>query len=363
MKKTERSAVPAVPLAVGLLTIGLAAALAAPAKPELTVITHDSFDVSKTLIAQFEKTHDVTVRFIKGGDAGAMLNKLLLSQGQPLADVVYGLDNTLVGKANRAGLLEAYASPAAKAVPEKYRAAVAPLTPVDYGWVALNLDKKWFDQHKLALPKTLEDLTRPAYKGLVVTENPATSSPGLAFLLATVKTLGETGALKFWRALARNDLLVSNGWTDAYNTQFSLYGGARPVVVSYASSPAAEVAYSKTKLTASPTANLLLPGSAFLQVEGVGVLKGTRQPALARAFVDFMVSKAVQADFPTRMWVYPVVPGVKLDPVFRFAQVPTAAEEATPSPDTIAARADALVDEWTKVVQQGADPAAVGGGR
>ena len=345
---------------LGLIAFGLA--LAAPTPVELTVITHDSFDVSKTLVAQFERESKVKVRFIKGGDAGAMLNKLLLAKGAPLADVVYGLDNTLVGKAEANGLLEAYFSSAASLVPQRYRSAVAPLTPVDYGWVALNLDKKWFATHKLAAPKTLNDLSKPAYKSLLVVENPATSSPGLAFLFATVKTFGEAGAWKYWQALRANDVLVSNGWTDAYNTQFSLYGGSRPIVVSYASSPAAEVAFSAKKLTASPSANLLLPGSAFLQVEGVGVLKGARQPLLARKFVDFLLSKAVQADFPTRMWVYPVLPGVKLDPVFEYAQVPTSGQEANLAPGTITAHADALIDAWTRVVQRGADPASVNGG-
>ena len=331
-------------LMLGLLAGSVGAAGAGAAT--LTVVTHDSFSVDKKLIAQFEARSGAKVRLVKAGDAGEMLNRLILTRRAPIGDVVYGFDNTLLPRARAAGILEAYRSPALSQVPAKYQQD-AGLNTVDYGWVALNYDKAWFTKSGLALPKTLDDLARPEYAKLTVVESPATSSTGAAFLLATVEHFGPDAAWNWWRTARQNGMLVTRGWEDAYNTQFSKNGGKYPIVLSYASSPAAEVAYSDKPLTESPTANLLLPGSTFLQLEGVGVLKGTGQAALARQFVDFMLSASVQADFPTRMWVYPARQGVKLDPLFRFAQVPP---QAQPAPAALLAQAPALTDAWVTQV-------------
>ena len=344
----------------GILLVGLAllsfSSIQASTRT-LTVMTHDSFDLSKKLIAEFEKTNGVLVKFIKGGDAGAMVNKLVLSKTAPIADVTYGIDNTLLERAIQADILEPYRSPFSGIIPPQYVLdAKYRLTSVDYSFVALNYDRAYFLKNKLELPKTLNDLTKPEYKSLLVVQNPATSSTGLAFLLSTVKTFGTNGYLNFWKALRENDTLVTAGWDAAYNTEFTKNGGSRPIVVSYASSPAAEVFYAEKKLTESPTANLLLPGSSFLQIEGIGILKGTKNRDLARKFVDFMITKAVQSDFPTRMWVYPVNPQARLDPVFAFAQKPTGAQTANLSGQTIAKNASAYIDAWTKVVVQGLEP-------
>ena len=311
----------------------------------LTVITHDSFDLDKKLIAGFETTNKVKVRLIKGGDAGEMLNKLILSKASPLADVVYGLDNTLLPRAEAAGLLTPYTSPASAKVAAQDRLGPL-LSTVDTGYVALNYDKAYFAKAGLKLPVSLAELSGPQYARLTVVESPATSSPGAAFYLATVQELGQDGALAWWRAARQNGMKVTRGWSQAYNQDFSLYGGKYPIVLSYASSPAAEVFYSEGKLKDAPTGNLFLPGTSFLQLEGVGVLKGSRQPALARRFVDFMLSAPVQADFPTRMWVYPSVQGVKLNEVWKFAQKP----DVKLAPAALLNRAQTLTDLWVTEV-------------
>ncbi|GAA5532281.1 thiamine ABC transporter substrate-binding protein [Deinococcus aluminii] len=333
-------------LLLGLLLVGAAQAQSAPTT--LTVITHDSFDLDKKLVAQFEKANNARVRFVKGGDAGELLNRLILTRRAPLADVVYGLDNTLLPRARQFGLLEAYKSPALAKVPAAYRLDDAGLLDtVDYGFVALNYDRAWFQKSGLPLPRTLDDLKKPQYARLTVVPSPATSSPGLAFLLATVNHFGEAGAWEWWREARLGGLKVTRGWSDAYEKDFSKNGGKFPIVLSYASSPAAEVfyadGYDPKKLPAqSPTANLFLPGSTFLQLEGAGVLKGAKQPALARKFVDFLLSAPVQADIPTRMWVYPAVSGIPLDPVFKFAQQP----DVTPVKPGLLANPQRLVDAW-----------------
>ncbi len=343
-------------LGVGALLAGFGDA----GRRSLTVITHDSFNLDKALVQGFERRTGTTIRFVKGGDAGAMVNKLILSRKNPIADVVYGIDNALLGRALSADLLEPYRPKAAAGVDKAY--LLDPewrITPVDYGYVALNYDKTWFSVNNKPLPQSLQDLTKPEYKGLLVVENPATSSPGLAFYLATVKTLGVQGALGLWGKLRANDVKVAAGWDAAYYTEFTQNGGSRPIVVSYASSPAAEVFYSQTKLDDAPTANLLLPGSSFLQVEGVAVLKGTKNRELARQFVEFMLQKDVQSDIPTQMWVYPVLNSVKLSAVYRFAEKPSGAQIAVMQPATIAKNSSDWVTNWTKVVLQGADPSSL----
>ncbi|THF86250.1 thiamine ABC transporter substrate-binding protein [Deinococcus sp. KSM4-11] len=314
----------------------------------LTVATHDSFEVDKNLIAAFEQANAVKVRFVKGGDAGDLLNRLILTRRAPVADVVYGLDNSLLARAKAADLLSPYVSPNLKNVPAARRLDGAGfLNTVDYGYVALNYDRAYFQKAGLALPKTLDDLNTPTYARLTVVESPATSSTGLAFLLATVNHYGEQRAWTWWKQARLNGMKVARGWSDAYYKDFTRGGGKYPIVLSYASSPAAEVFYAdgydpKKLPEQAPTGNLLLPGSTWLQLEGVGILKGTKQAALARKFVDFMLSAPVQSDFPTRMWVYPAVGGVALDPVYRFAQVP----DLQPMKDVIPTNPQRLVDAW-----------------
>lgn len=334
-------------IAVSALLLG-----AAHAQTTLTVITHDSFDVDKKLVAQFEAANKARVRFVKGGDAGELLNRLILTRRAPIADVVYGLDSSLLGRARSFGLLEAYKSPLQAKVPAPYRLDEAGLlSAVDYGFVALNYDRAYFAKAGLALPKTLDELKTPQYAKLIVVQSPATSSPGLAFLLATVNHYGEAGAWAWWREARANGMKVTRGWSDAYYKDFTRNGGKYPIVLSYASSPAAEVFYADgfnpAKLPAqSPTGNLFLPGSTFLQLEGVGILKGSKQPALARKFVDFMLGAGVQADIPTRMWVYPAVSGTPLNPVFKFAQQP----ELKAMRAAVITNPQRLVDAWVNNV-------------
>lgn len=348
-------------LLVGLIALSALCAGFSSAGPRtLTVLTHDSFNLDKKLIQAFERTNNLRVAFVKGGDAGAMTNKLILTKKNPLADVVYGIDNTLLGKALAADILEPYKPKSAAAIPLEYRLDPAwRITPVDYGFVALNYDKAWFAVNNKALPQRLEDLTKPEWKGLLAMPNPATSSTGLAFYLATIKKLGEKSALEFWAGLRDNGVKITAGWDAAYYTEFTKNGGSRPIVVSYASSPAAEVFYSDQKLEDAPTANLLLPGSSFLQIEGVAVLRGAKNPESARAFVDFMLSASVQSDIPTQMWVYPVMPNIKLNAVYRFADQPTGQEISALQPATISVNSARWLENWTRVVGRGVNPATL----
>lgn len=318
---------------------------------ELVVVTHDSFAVSEDVLKQFEQANNARVQILKSGDAGSTLNKAILAGADnPLGDVLFGVDNTFLGRALAADLFEPYAPPAAAALPAALRLdSENRLTPIDFGDVCINYDKQWFADKKLTPPQTLQDLTKPEYKSLLVVENPATSSPGLAFLLASVANFGADKYLDFWKQLRANDVAISEGWEDAYNVKSTWSGsGDRPLVVSYATSPAAEVYFSEGKRTEPPTGNVLGKNACFRQIEFAGVFKHAAHPDLARKFIDFMLSPAFQADIPIQMFVFPAVPSTPLPDFYKFAETP--AQPALLDPALIDANREKWIKEWTQVV-------------
>ena len=325
-----------------------------PAPQTLTIMTHDSFSVSEEVVAAFETANNAKVTFLQSGDAGSVLNKAILTKEAPLADVLFGVDNTFLSRALEADIFEPYASPALADIPAAFHLDPSNRAlPVDYGDVCINYDKKYFAENALAVPQSLEDLTQPEYAGLLVVQNPATSSTGLAFLLATVAHFGEDGYLDFWRALKANVVVVVDGWETAYYTNFSASSGRgpQPMVVSYGTSPAAEVIFADPPIDDAPTASILGPDTCFRQIEFVGILKGTENHPLAEKFVDFMLGKQFQEDVPLQMFVYPVNPNAVLPEAFvKYAQAPV--QTAALSPEKIAANRDRWIQEWTDAVMK-----------
>ena len=317
----------------------------------LTLLTHDSFDASEKVLAAFTDETGIDVRVVPAGDAGQLVNRAILSAGNPEGDVLFGIDDNLLAGALDAGVFAPYTSPRLDQVDDAYD--VDPehrVTPIDHGEVCLNVDIGWFDDHGLPAPTSLSDLTDPAYRGLTVVENPATSTPGLAFLLATVAEFGEQGWETYWTALRDNDVLVVDGWEGAYYGEFSGAGGGEgthPIVVSYASSPVAEVVFADPPVDAAPTA--VVASSCFRQIEFAGVLEGTDHPAEAGRLIDFLLSRPFQEDIPLKMFVFPVAEDATLPPEFvRYAVVPDS--PLTLSPELIADRRAAWVDRWTDLV-------------
>jgi thiamine transport system substrate-binding protein len=317
----------------------------------LTLMCHDSFNASKTVIEAFEARHKVKLRFLKSGDTGTALNQAILSKNNPMADVFFGVDNTFLSRALKADIFIPYRSPLLDKIPAELKLDPQNrLLPVDYGDVCLNYDKKWFAENKIAPPSDLDDIVDPRYKGLTVVENPATSSPGLAFLLATIGRYGEEGFLDYWRELHRNDVMITDGWETAYWGQFSAASeGNRPIVVSYASSPPAEVHYAEEKLSEAPTAAVMGKHNAFRQIEFIGILKGTKQRALAEKLIDFLLDKSFQEDIPLQMFVFPVNPEARLPDVFvKHARI--ADQPVYLPPETIAAKREQWIQAWTETV-------------
>jgi thiamine transport system substrate-binding protein len=328
------------------------AACASKGPVTLSVMTHDSFAASEPVIAAFEQANNVKVVFLKSGDAGAALNKAILTADAPLADVFYGVDNTFLSRALDAGIYMPYASPLLVQIPVEFQLDPQKRAlPVDYGDVCINYDKAYFTAHSLPVPGSLEDLVKPAYSRLLVVENPATSSPGLAFLLATINHFGADGYLDYWKNLRTNGVVVVDGWETAYYTNFSGSSGhgQQPMVVSYASSPAAEVVFATTPLSDTPVGSILGAGTCFRQIEFVGILKGTKHLALAQKFIDYMLGQSFQEDMPLQMFVFPVNPAARLPDVFiKYAL--TAEQPAILAPSVIAASRDQWVQDWLQTV-------------
>ncbi len=324
----------------------------APAQPvTLTIMTHDSFSISEEVVASFEEANRVKVVFLPSGDAGSMLNKAILTKDAPLADVIFGVDNTFLSRALDEDIFEPYVSPELQNIPDEFKLDPSNrATPVDYGDVCINYDKAYFAGNNPPVPRSLEELTKPEYKNLLVVENPATSSTGLAFLLATVVHFGDDFD-DYWRALKENEVVVVDGWETAYYTNFSGSSGRgpQPLVVSYRASPVAEVIFADPPIDDAPTASIDSPGSCFRQVEFAGILRGAPNRALAEKFIDFMLGKQFQEDVPLQMFVYPVNPDAVLPDVFvKYAQAPT--QPARLSPAEIAAHRDEWIQIWTDVV-------------
>ncbi len=323
----------------------------------LTVMTHDSFSVSADVVAEFEQANQVNLRFLESGDAGSLVNRAILSKGNPLADVLFGIDNTFFSRAIAADIFEPY-KPAAldKVASDLNLDPENRLTPIDSGYVNFNYEKAAFGDGKLPLPTTLRDLTKPEYKGKIVVPSPTTSSPGLAFMLTTIATFGTEGDYpwtQFWADLRANDVQVVDSWDTAYYTNFSGSSGkgAQPIVLSYASSPPAEVIFSEGKYTEPPTANLLIPGASFRQIEFAGILKGTQNQELAQKWIDYMLSTRFQEDMPLQMFVYPVNGDATLPTEFQqWSPIPP--DPATLPADEIASNRDAWLQEWTRIMQQ-----------
>ncbi len=326
----------------------------APVADEVTLVTHDSFDISEDALQQFERTSGIKLNILKSGDAGEMLNTLLLSKDAPLGDVVYGIDNTFLSRALAGNLFRPYAAPALTNIPQRLKLDDQNrLLPVDFGYVTLNYDAGWFEQAGLEPPTDIADLIAPAYKGLTVVENPASSSPGLAFLLTTIWRYGDVGEYTwrhFWKDLKRNDVLVTDGWSAAYFGQFTAGSGgegSRPIVVSYATSPAAEVFFNE--LDAPPTVSINTPGNSFEQVEFVGILQKSPHPAAAEKLVDFLLDVSFQQEIPQHQWVYPANSQAPVGDLFqKWAKIP--AEPVTLAADAIAQHREQWLEDWTDIM-------------
>jgi len=315
----------------------------------LRLLAHDSFTPTEGIFDSFTQETGIQVEIVRGGDAGTLVTKAVLATGNPEADVLWGVDNTLLSRALDAEVFVPYLSVHRDDL-EQAAVALAPngeVTPVDSGDVCINYDKAWFSERNISPPLTLQALASSTYRNLLVVPNPVSSSPGLAFLLASIAEFGDDWQ-QWWATLRDNNVLIVESWSDAYYGHFTAASdGTRPLVVSYASSPPAEVLFADPRPTEAPTAVAAL--TCFRQYEFAGILRGTRYEKAARLLIDFLVSPTFQNDLPLTQFVWPIngkaqVPREFLD----YALRPES--PLTIDPATIAARRAEWLDQFSDIM-------------
>jgi thiamine transport system substrate-binding protein len=321
----------------------------------VTLVSHGSFAYSKDVLKAFEKESGYKVKVLKSGDAGQAVNQAILTKDNPQGDVFFGVDNTLLSRALDNGLFQSYEAKGLDKVGAAYQLDKDEhrVTPIDTGDICVNYDKAYFSEHKIEPPQSFDDLIKPEYKDLLVTQNASTSSPGLGFLLGTAARYGDDGWESYWEKLKANGVKVVDGWEQAYYQEFSgstegkKAGGDRPLVVSYASSPPAEVVYADPRPKTAPTG--VADGTCFRQIEFAGLLSNAKNAEGGKALIDFLISKEFQEDMPLNMFVYPVVEGASVPAEFtEFG--PAAKDPETMAPEKIAENRDQWVKSWTSLV-------------
>ena len=341
-------------LAVAITVVALVGAACGTGEStpdEVVLMTHGSFVVSEGVLDAFTDETGVPVTVLQSADAGTMVNQAILTKDNPIADVLYGIDNTFLSRAIAEDLFLRYRAANIEVAPESLRISGDHVTPIDFGDVCVNLDPAGLEERGLGLPERLADLADPSYRGVFVVEDPSTSSPGLAFLLATISVFGEDGEYPwqaYWRDLVANDVQIVPGWEQAYYGDFSGGSGEgqHPVVVSYATSPVAEVYYSD--LDAAPTS--IIEDGCFRQIEYAGILNGTKAESTAQQLVDFLLARTFQEDIPLNMFVFPANEDAMLPDVFvEYATVP--ANPVIMEPAAIEENRDRWLAEWATIVR------------
>ncbi len=325
---------------MGLLVIGSFGTVLAT-EADLTIYTYDSFVAewgpAPKVIPKFEKKYNVKVQMISVGDAGHVLNRAILEKKNPRADIILGIDNNMLSKALDSGILEPYVSKNLSLLPDELIFdKTHHITPFDHGYFAIVYDTKKISKP----PVSFEDLLHPRFRNKLILEDPRTSSPGLGFLLWTIAVYKED-YLKYWERLRPNILTITEGWDTAYGLFTS---GEAPMVLSYTTSPAYHVEYEDTTRY---QAAIFKEGN-YLQIEGMGILKGSKNRMLAEKFIDFILTEDFQMEIPLTNWMFPVNPEVKTPDSFRYAPKP----DKTLSLDTfeIERNQDRWIKGWLSVV-------------
>lgn len=344
--------------------VSLVLTISASAK-SITVLTHGSFDLSLAVVEQFTEQTGYGVHFLPAGDAGEALNRAILTKERPLGDVLFGVDGALLVRARAEGIFEPYESPELARVRPEFLVAGNIATPVTVGYLTPNIDIGTLNELGLEAPADLADLLLPEYAGMFTAQDPASSSAGFSFLLATIARFGDPEAgieptatkpgdpaswLEFWLLANENGVEITSGWTDGYYSLYSYQGGTHPIIASYASSPAFEVMYGPDE-PFTPPINMDGTGTAFQQVEYAGILRGANDVAGAQLFLDFLLSPAVQEDVPVRMSVYPVVTDASIPKEFHeYGTVASGAVLPEIPGELILEHQDRWLSQWTEVV-------------
>lgn len=305
---------------------------------DLIVYTYDSMvsGLAKDIAPVFESIYGEKVKFLSFGDAGKALSRILIEGKKTKADVILGLDQTLLLKAKRYGILMSYRPVNYGLIKESLRPKDYTATPFDYGSIAIVYNTKTVKDP----PRSFEDLLSPRFKRKIVVEDPRTSSTGLSFLLWTVAVYGDEFA-DYWRKLKDNILTVTSGWDEAFEM---LERGEADLMVSYLTDGAYSYYYYKSAKFL-PT---VMKEGMFVQREYVGIVKYTKKPELAKRFVEIMLSSFVQKKIPLKQWMFPVT-DVKLPEVFQ-KYVPRVNKMIEIDPEKVSKNLDKWINEWEEAL-------------
>jgi thiamine transport system substrate-binding protein len=293
----------------------------------VTLLAYDAFTPEEGIFNEFTNETGIAVKVVTGGDSGVLVSKAILTAGNPEGDVLWGVDNTTLSRAQKALLLTSY-------------------EPVDTGDICINADNKWFASSDVPMPTRLEDLVLPQYRGLLVTQDPVASSPGLGFLLGTIAHFGEGKWQAFWTAL-KGHVHIAPDWTTAYTVDFSgsSGNGKYPLVVSYGSSPPAEVLYADPSNPLTEPTTSVIESTCFRQTEYVGILRGSTHSVAAEALVKYLLGKRFQESMPLSLFVFPVNQEAVLPDLFAKFAV-RAKNPLTVSPQDIELHREKWLNEW-----------------
>ncbi|MDE1156736.1 MAG: thiamine ABC transporter substrate binding subunit [Neorhizobium sp.] len=322
--------------------LAAAAALAAHVGPALaqektlTVYTYESFTSDwgpgPKVKAAFEKTCGCKVDFVSVADGVALLTRLKLEGESTKADIALGLDTNLVSEAKATSLFAPAGIDTAKVkVPGNY--ADDTFIPYDYGHFAVIYDTQTIKNP----PKSLKDLVDGDPSQKIAIEDPRTSTPGLGLLLWVKSVYGDK-APEAWAKLRKRVLTVTPGWSEAYGM---FTKGEVPMVLSYTTSPAYHMVEEKTDRYQAAE----FSEGHYIQIEVAGLLKGSKNRDLARQFLQFLVSPAVQDVIPTTNWMMPVsAPSTPLPDAFSKLVQPR--KTFLMGSDEVAKNRQAWIDEW-----------------
>ncbi|VAW18593.1 Thiamin ABC transporter, substrate-binding component [hydrothermal vent metagenome] len=280
-----------------ILSLLLVPVALAEEKPTLTIYTYDAFAAdwgpAPALTAGFEETCDCIVNWVAAASSIEMLRLAQLGGDAAKADIILGLDTSILAEAEKSNLFVAHnVDTSALKVPNNWRSD--DFVPFDYGYFAFIYNKE-----KLANPpRSFEQMASSERNLKIIIQDPRSSTPGLGLMLWVRAAFGND-ANEAWAEIAPRVLTMTRSWSESYNLFLK---GEADMVLSYTTSPAYHlIAENDDRYKAAKFRE-----GQYLQIEVAGILKASDNKPLARKFLAYLISPAAQTIIPTSNWMYPV---------------------------------------------------------
>ena len=342
---------------------------------QIVIYTYDSllndpyFDIEGNF-STFSGIPANEIQITRFSDANELVVRLEAEKSNPIADVVIGIDNTLIHLIeDKASVLEPYTPTSISQIDENLIQNLDPenyLIPYDYGIISL-----YYQNHIInsSTNPELENLTLDGLLAsnllpMLIVENPKYSSPGLGFLLWTIAVYGdpeinfdgllESNWRNWWNA-SRDKITITKSWGDAFNIFFTPEE-EKPIMVSYGTSPAYSYCQWADNSTSAVVTHEKNQQNAWLQIEGIGLVKDAPHKDKGKQFINWFLSSSLQSEIPEHQWMYPANREVILSPCF---------EESVIHPDEVFRLNDLLSpeilghylpdwkDQWEQVIVLG----------